>query len=132
MSAARRSMDEIARSFVDAFNERDADGLVALSDPAIEFHPTPLVGQHSGYRGHEGLRRWVTELRTGDLGHRARVREVRVLDETSFMLLSEVVVENEVISPSAMLANLSEAGLIVQARAFLSDEELLREIGLLP
>lgn len=55
-------MDEIGRDFTDAFNRRDADGLVALADPAIEFCPTELVGSRRAYHGHEGLRQWVADL----------------------------------------------------------------------
>lgn len=125
-------MEEIARGFVDAFNRRDVEDLVALADPQIEFHPTPLAGSHDGFHGHAGLREWMARLTASDLGHQARVREVRVLDENRFMLLTEVLVEDEVLSPSAMLARLGDSGLIVEARAFLSDEQMLREIGLLP
>jgi hypothetical protein len=125
-------MEEIAQSFIDAFNRRDAEALVALADPAIDFHPTQLSGQRGGYRGHEGLRRWVEDLLAATVQHQVRVREVRVLDERRFLILSEVLVEDEVRSPSAMLTQLNETGLIAEARAFLSDEEMLREIGLLP
>lgn len=125
-------MEGIAREFVDAFNRRDAEGLVALCDPEIEFHPTPLVGSHDGYRGHHGLRQWAEELRASGLDHRVRVREVRTLDEHRFLLLSEVWVDGEVVSPSAMLARLGEGGGIVEARAFLSDEETIEQIVLRP
>jgi hypothetical protein len=126
------SMEAIAREFIDAFNRRDAEGLVALCDAEIDFQPTPLVGAHDGYRGHDGLRRWVEDLGTSGLDHQVRVREVRVLDERRFLLLSEVWIDGELVSPSAMLARLTETGAIVEAQAFLSDEETLERIVLEP
>jgi hypothetical protein len=38
----------------------------------------------------------------------------------------------ELVSPSAMLACIDEAGLIVEARAFLTDEETLKQVGWAP
>jgi hypothetical protein len=124
-------MDAIGRRFVDGFNRRDAEALVALADPQIEFHPTVLVGDRRTYHGHDGLRRWMAELGATQAGHLVRVREVRVQDERSFVLLTEVLLEGELLSPSAMLARLSDAELIVHARAYLTDEQTLTQLGLL-
>lgn len=123
-------MEAIGHRFIDAFNRRDAEDLVALADPHIEFHPTPLVGARRVYHGHDGLRRWVAELGTSEIKHQVRVREVRPLDESRFVVLSEVLLDGELVSPSATLARLNETGGIVEARAYLSDEQILTQIGL--
>jgi hypothetical protein len=123
-------MERIGRAFIAAFNRRDADALVRLCDPAIDFHPTPLVGSHRVYRGHAGLAQWVRDLHESPINHRVRVRKVLELDESRFLLLSEVLVDGEVVSPSALLARLGEDGLIVEAHAYLSDEEILAQLGL--
>jgi hypothetical protein len=125
-------MERIGRRFVDAFNRRDVDELVALADPDIEFHPTSIVGARRVYRGHDGLRRWATELGIAEIGHEVRVREVRQLDESRFLLLCEVLVDGELVTPSAMLARLTEAGRIVEAHAYLTDEETLTQVGIVP
>jgi hypothetical protein len=132
MSPGDLSMEMIARLFIDAFNRRDAEALVALADPAIEWRPSSLAGSQRIYRGHDGLRLWVSELDTAPVKHQARVREVRELDERRFAVLSEVLVDGELPSPSAMLASLTGEGKIVEARAYLSDEQTLAEIGLVP
>lgn len=131
MFASEISFELIARRFVDAFNRRDAEGLVALSDPAIEFHPTALVGKRRRYDGHDGLRRWVAELGRSGIEHQARVREVRPRQD-GFVLLSEVLLDGTVITPGAMVAHLNERHAIVEARAFLTDAELLAYIGVIP
>jgi hypothetical protein len=57
---------------------------------------------------------------------------VRTLDERRFLLLSEVLLDGERISPSAMLARLTEEGKIAEVHAYLTDEQLLTQIGLVP
>jgi len=125
-------METIAHRFIDAFNRRDVDGLLALSDTDIEFHPTTLVRGQRVYHGHDGLRRWMAELRSSGLEHRVRVLHVRVLDDASFLMVSEVHGGSDAATPSAMIARLTERGEIVEARAYLSDEQLLIQLGLVP
>lgn len=125
-------METIGRRFVEAFNRRDAAGLVELSDPAIEFCPTELVGSRRAYHGHDGLRQWVADLRESPIKHQVRVREVRTLDTHRFLLLSEIVLDGELLSPSAMLARVDERGAIVKAHAYLTDERMLAQLGAIP
>ena len=44
---------------VEAYNRRDAQGLIDVLDPRVEWHPALLVmlgGEPTVYRGHEGVR----------------------------------------------------------------------------
>jgi hypothetical protein len=52
----RENIDSFYRA-VDAFNRRDWDAFVALTDDEIEVE-SRLVAMEGGYHGHEGLRRW--------------------------------------------------------------------------
>lgn len=131
MSSEQLSAGELAERFIDAFNRRDADGIVALTHPQVEFVPTLLVGQRSVYDGHDGIRRWVAELAASGATHQVRVRDVRRLAPDRFAALTEVLVEGEVTSPSALVAVLRD-GLIVHAKAYLSDERTLIRVGVLP
>jgi hypothetical protein len=131
MGAEELPVEELARRFIDGFNRRDADTLVALSHPRIEFLPTILVGQRAVYHGHEGLRRWVEDLRASSAAHEVHVRTVRVLPPDGFVALTEVLLDGELLSPSAMIAKLEDR-LIVRAKAYLSDERTLIRVGVLP
>lgn len=132
MSKTEVSIEAVGHRFIDAFNRRDADALIALADPEIEFSPTSLVGTRRTYRGHDDMRRWVTELRESAIEHhQVRVREVRAVGDDRFVVLSEVLLGGETVSPSAMLARVSAAGLIVEAHAYLTDEQMLVQLGLL-
>lgn len=76
------------------------------------------------------MRRWVADLEVSEIEHRVRVREVRALDERRFLVLSEVLLGGESVSPSAMLASLGNTGGILHAHAYLSDEQMLARLGL--
>jgi ketosteroid isomerase-like protein len=46
----------------DAFNRRDLDALLALTDTGVEFIPYEVAVQGGdAYRGHDGVRRWWEE-----------------------------------------------------------------------
>ena len=60
------SIEIVARAY-GAFNDLDAEALVALSDPEIEFG-TSAAAPGGTYRGHTGIRRYVKEIE-GAFGH---------------------------------------------------------------
>jgi ketosteroid isomerase-like protein len=52
---------EILRRFMDAWNRRDVEGIVALSDPEIEYVNAPSAVEPGTRRGHEGIRSVVAK-----------------------------------------------------------------------
>jgi hypothetical protein len=126
MALAGSAMGTIAQQFVDAFNRRDANDLVALVDPGFEWRPSVLVGGRRTYHGHQGLRQWLADLARLPVEHHARIHDVEVIDDQCFLVHSEVLIDDEPVTPSSMVARLGEDGKLVEARAYLSDEPLLR------
>jgi ketosteroid isomerase-like protein len=53
---------ELHRRLLEAFNNRDAESMVACSDPDIEYHPLLSGIATSVYRGHEGIRTWLAQV----------------------------------------------------------------------
>ena len=54
---------ELAARLIEVLNKRDASGLIALSDPDVEWHSFFALGEQGNvFRGHEGARRWIDEL----------------------------------------------------------------------
>jgi hypothetical protein len=49
---------ELHRRTYEAFNARDVEAFIALSDPQIEFHSAFAAVGGAIYHGHDGLRRW--------------------------------------------------------------------------
>ena len=69
---------ELLHRASDAFNRRDIDALLALSDPDIVI--TPLIVQMEGggsYRGHEGVRSWWEDLLGVFPDFSSKIEEVR-------------------------------------------------------
>lgn len=122
-------MGTIAQQFIEAFNRRDAEGLVALVDPTFEWHPSVLVGGRRKYRGHQGVRQWVEDLARAPVQHQARVRHVEAIDEDRFLIHSEILVDGELMTASSMVARLGDNGKLTEGRAYLTDEPMLRGTG---
>jgi ketosteroid isomerase-like protein len=53
----------LVRRTYELFNARDAEGIVALMDPEGELYPYAIDDHRAeGYRGHDGLRRYVADV----------------------------------------------------------------------
>lgn len=130
-SAGQDVFTALAVAFVEAFNDRDDDALVALAHPRIVFRPTALAGHRRTYHGHAGLRRWVAELDATGADFQAHIREIRPLRPSGFLVLSKLRVGEELITDSAMIASVHQ-GKIIEAHGYLSDEEMLVQLGLIP
>jgi ketosteroid isomerase-like protein len=53
---------QVARRSFEAFNARDADELVAVSDPDCEWLPFRAQLEGTAYRGHDGVRRFLRDM----------------------------------------------------------------------
>jgi len=58
---SRENVEVVRRGF-EAFNQRDVDGLVGLCHPDCEWLPFRAQLEGEVYRGHDGIRRFVSEL----------------------------------------------------------------------
>ena len=130
-SSGRDMFTALARGFVEAFNDRDADALVALAHPRIVFRPTTLAGHRRTYHGHAGLRRWVAEIDATGLDFQVHIREIRPLRPSGFLVLSKLRVGDELITDSAMIAAVHQDK-IIEAHGYLSDEQMLAHLDLIP
>jgi ketosteroid isomerase-like protein len=57
---------EIARRSFEAFNRaftEGADDLYALLDPEVEWIPATAILEGRSYHGHEGVRRWIEDMK---------------------------------------------------------------------
>lgn len=53
---------EVVRRNIEAFNDRDLDLLLSLTDPGAEFHSFRAQLEGTVYRGHDGLRQFVDDM----------------------------------------------------------------------
>jgi len=55
---------ELARQVMDALSQRDLPRLISLADPEVEWRSFFAIGQTGGvYRGHDGTRQYMADLR---------------------------------------------------------------------
>ena len=54
---------ELALAVMEALSRRDADRLIALADPEVQWHSFFAMGQEGGvYLGHPGTRQYMSDL----------------------------------------------------------------------
>ena len=124
------AFDVLARAFGDAYNRRDADGLAALCEPDVEFHPSLMVGRRATYLGHAGIRRWVEELAQAPIQARGRVTEVRPLGERRFMVIADMLEDGKLLLAISWAVRVGESGLIAEAYGHLGvadDAQIVRD-----
>jgi SnoaL-like domain len=120
----------LAGAWVDAFNRRDADALVALNDSEVDWHPSVLVGSRRTYRGHDGMRRWVEDLIGAAVQHRLVLRSVHSIDERRFAAVVDVYIDDKLVTPGALVVRLGEHFTIVEGHSYLTNVGLPRQYGI--
>jgi hypothetical protein len=121
----------VARAFVAAFNSRDRAAWVCVFHPDAKFRPTALVGARSLYEGHEGVVRFLDELAERKVAHQARIRRLHTIAGDKFVLLTDVLEADQIVSPGATMVSLAGER-IIEATAYLTDEQLLETLGIIP
>jgi ketosteroid isomerase-like protein len=126
----QRSPDEdVAWRWAEAVNRRDVDALVELSQPDIDCY-TLQIAVSGHYKGHDGLRRWMDELTTDDIGHGVNLERVRTLGDGRIAVFGNVCLEGTLISPYSLILTMRD-GLAAAARSYLSDEQTLEHLKLI-
>ena len=53
---------ELAREVMATLSRRDVERLIALADPEVEWRSFFAIGEGGVYRGHDGTRRYLSDL----------------------------------------------------------------------
>jgi hypothetical protein len=121
----------VAIAIVDAYNRRDPDAWAARFHQDAHYHPTVLTGTVSLYVGRDAVRQFLEEVRDNDRGQKARAIEVRRLTDDQFLVRSEILIEEQVVTPATSIFRLKE-GLIIEGRSYLTDVATLERMGMIP
>lgn len=122
---------EVGWRWLKAFDDRDADALVALSDPGIAFYPTALTNQRQrNYSGHQGLRDWISDVLAADAAFVVRASEVRALTSGHLLVIGRVFVGDKSLSPFSMILSMA-GGKVIEGRAYLSEASMLDQLKLM-
>ncbi|HMD51840.1 MAG TPA: nuclear transport factor 2 family protein [Solirubrobacteraceae bacterium] len=78
---------EVAKLVIDAFNRRDVEGFIALVASDFEWFPA-MAGtvKGRGYRGRDGIEKYLVEIGDAWEEYRVLVEEFRDLDDRVVML----------------------------------------------
>ena len=75
---SERNVD-LLRRWIEAFNSRDIEAVIALCDPSVEFHSGFAAVGGGVYHGHDGMRRWHRDLQ-GAWGEQIRLQPEAYFD----------------------------------------------------
>ena len=131
MAGTETAFEKIAQAFVDGYNARDPEAWAAIFHPDCQYTPTVLVGSRTVYEGRDAIRQYIRELQAGDRGQQAAWKEVRPCSENQFVMCGEVLMDGELVTEATVIFELKD-GLIVRGKAYLTDDETLERLGLLP
>jgi hypothetical protein len=124
---------ELARRLNDAFNARDIEAIIALTDPVIEWHDHFSAVGAVVYHRHDGMRRWHRDLEEvwGD--------EIRVEPEAYFDVGEQTLAFNMLhgrgrhsvveVSMSHAVVTRWRGGLAIYAKSYVHREDALSDLG---
>jgi ketosteroid isomerase-like protein len=84
---------ECCRRILRAFNDGDAEALVAECDPSVEWEEQSIPGVDPLFRGHDGVRRWAGLVMGQELG--ALEGRIKRMEEVDDSVIASVFVEGE-------------------------------------
>lgn len=112
----------VVLSWIDAFNARDLDGVLAWMDPDVVLHPMRLPGLEHTYRGHDGVTRWFASIEGLGLEHRFHITDLSV-DSGEVMGVGKLAL-TPVDDPTGIwILDRVANGLIVHAHHYLTDRD---------
>jgi ketosteroid isomerase-like protein len=126
---SREEAVRFANAYVGAYNERDLEAMIALMDETIVSYPARLFGPRQDI-GHDGVRAWWQAMVERDQWYDVTIRDVRVVGEDRIAAIGDIYDGGEPISSWGIVFRVRD-GLIVESRSYLTDVDLLEELGLL-
>ena len=122
---------EIARRGIDAYNRGDLDALVELADPEVTMVPVRALLEGGEYRGHEGVRKFLSDMEEDWESRRIEVDEIREVGDGLLVLGTFAATGrsgNEVRYPLAW-HSVYRDGKLLSLRAYSDRDAALRSHG---
>jgi ketosteroid isomerase-like protein len=124
---------EIARRWVGAYNRRDLDGLIGLTDPAVVLDNSNAAFDGAVYRGHDGVREWLSWVRGMWKRQQFTPQEFIPVGENqvivAVLLVSVGRDDVETVAHGAAVTTVREEK-VTQLKTFQSRAEALQAVGL--
>jgi len=124
---------EIARRWVGAYNRRDFDGLIGLTDPGVVLDNSNAAFDGAVYRGHDGVREWWSWVRGMWKRQDIQPQEFIPVGEDQVIVPVQLVSvgrdDVETVARGAGLISVRD-GKVTQLKTFQSKAEALEAAGL--
>ncbi len=118
--------------WVQAFNARDLDDMLSCLAEEVELHPLRLGGAAVRYRGHAGVRAWFERMAQAYIDYRVMLDQTRELGGGKVLASGSLSVGDELhVGPFCALHQV-QSGLIVDARQYVSEPDMIERVGLIP
>lgn len=122
---------ETVSRWVNGFNTRDVQGMLSCLDPEVHLHPLKFAGLDSSYHGHDGIRRWFTQLCRSRQAYSIELLYVRVVNDGQVIAVGVLNVGEAPGIASFCALHRLDRELILTARHYLTEPDTLKRIGLL-
>jgi ketosteroid isomerase-like protein len=126
---------DIAKRVIDAFNRRDVESFFALAVPDFEWFPA-MAGavEGSGYRGRDGIEKYLVDIGDAWEEYRVLAEEFRDLDGERVVMLGRIEGRGRgsrawIDSPTGTIFEFLN-GKMSRVRTYLDHGEALRAAGL--
>jgi hypothetical protein len=81
------------QEWLTTWNSPSAGPIVAIADPEVEVHAVTLGIEGRHYRGHDGLRQWMRDVRDR-FQARSRADSVELLGEEALMIRGTIFIDD--------------------------------------
>jgi SnoaL-like domain len=81
------------QEWLDVWNSRSSKPILAIAHPEIEIHAVTLGIEGRHYKGHDGLRQWMRDIRQR-FGARSRAERIETLGDDALMVLGTIFIDD--------------------------------------
>lgn len=121
--------EAIVSAWIAAFNARDLDAMLRYLDPHVDLRPLRMIGLQRAYRGHDGVRSWFAQLRQHHHEHRIVIAEIQASSDGHVLTSGAVSIAGERDAAPFCAQHRLANGLIVAARHYMSDPDVLTHLS---
>jgi ketosteroid isomerase-like protein len=121
--------EAVVSRWIDCFNLRDLDGMLACMSREVRFYPLRLSGLKRCYRGHDGVREWFARLNEVGHTHRLGVHNLRAEANGEVVAVGELHLEEGADPARFWARDQVEDGRIVVAHHYLTDPAIFESIA---
>jgi ketosteroid isomerase-like protein len=126
--ATASDAERLGHAYVAAYNERDLDAMLAVLDPDVVAYPSPLFERRPANVGHDGVRAWWQTMIDADRWYEVVVSHIRQAADGQWAIVGEIQQDGQFESPWLLVFRIRD-GLISESRSYLSDEQVVAELG---